>query len=143
MIRSVVPGKEEVAVALFVVQMKNVPGQLAAVLDVLAAAGVNVMITAVTAEDRGTVLFVGDDDAATRAAFTDADIGYDEKSSIVVRVQNRPGAGAEFCRTLAAAGVNIEYLLPLEVDREHAVLVLVVDDEGLARQVLGDLVLAT
>jgi hypothetical protein len=126
--------------ALFVVQMKNVPGQLAAVLDVLAAAGVNVMITAVTAEDRGTVLFVGDDDATTRAAFTEADIGYDEKSSIVVRVKNRPGAGAALCRALASAGINLEFLLPLEVDREHAVLVLVVDDEARTRTVLGDLV---
>lgn len=129
--------------ALFVVQMKNVPGQLAAVLDVLAAAGVNVMITAVTSEDRGTVLFVGDDDAATRAAFTDADIAYEEKSSLVVRVDNKPGAGAALCRRLASAEINIEFLLPLEVDRESAVLVLVVDDQDAARQVLADLVLVT
>jgi hypothetical protein len=142
MIRSVVPGKEEVAVALFVVQMKNVPGQLAAALDALAAAGVNVMITAVTSEDRGTVLFVGDDDAATRAAFTDADIPYEEKSSLVVRLDNKPGAGAAFCRRLAAAGVNVEFLLPLEVDREQAVLVVVVDDEDRARELLSDVLLA-
>jgi hypothetical protein len=129
-------------VALFVVQMKNVPGQLAAALDALAAAGVNVMITAVTSEDRGTVLFVGDDDAATRAAFTDADIPYEEKSSLVVRLDNKPGAGAAFCRRLAAAGVNVEFLLPLEVDREQAVLVVVVDDEDRARELLSDVLLA-
>jgi len=128
--------------SLFAVQMKNVPGELAAVLDTLAAAGVNVMITAVTAEDRGTVLFVADDDAATRAAFTDADVSYDERSSVVIRVDNRPGAGATFCRTLADAGINIDFLLPLEVDRQHATLVLVVDDQDKARRVLGDLVLS-
>jgi hypothetical protein len=133
---------EKIAMALFVVHMKNVPGQLAAVLDVLAAAGVNVMITAVTAEAQGTVLFVGDDDAATRAAFTEADVAYEEKSSIVVKVENRPGAGAAFCRALAAVGVNIEFLLPLEVDRDRAFLVLVVDDEAKAKLVLGDLVVA-
>jgi hypothetical protein len=126
--------------SLFVVQMKNVPGELAAVLDTLAKAGVNVMITAVTAEDRGTVLFVGDDDAATRAAFTDAGVSYDERSSIVMRVANRPGAGAAFCRTLGEAGINIDFLLPLEVNRESATLVLVVDDEDKARRLLGDLV---
>jgi len=128
--------------SLFVVQMKNVPGELAAVLDTLAGAGVNVMITAVTAEDRGTVLFVADDDAATRAAFTEADVSYAERSSVVIRAENRPGAGAAFCRTLADAGVNIDFLLPLEVDREHATLVLVVDDQDKARRLLGDLVLA-
>lgn len=124
--------------SLFVVQMKNSPGELAAVLDTLAAAEVNVMLTAVTGDDRGTVLFVGDDDAATRAAFTEADVAYDERSSLVIRVENRPGVGAVFSRQLADAGVNIDFLLPLEVDRGLATLVLVVDDEDRARGVLGD-----
>ena len=127
--------------SLFVVQMKNVPGELANVLDVLAAGRVNVMITAVTAGDQGTVLFVGDNDAGTRSAFTEAGIAYDERSSVVIRVNNRPGAGAAFCRTLADAGVNVDFLLPLEVNSAHATLVLVVDDEDKARDVLGDLVL--
>ena len=128
--------------SLFVVQMKNVPGELATVLDTLAVAGVNVMITAATAGDQGTVLFVGDDDAATRAAFTEAGIAYDERSSVVIRANNRPGAGAAFCRKLADAGINIEFLLPLEVDRESAILALVVDDEERTRSVLRDVVLA-
>jgi hypothetical protein len=124
--------------SLFVVQMKNQPGELATVLDALADGGVNVMLTAVTAEDRGTVLFVGDDDAATRGALTDSGVSYDERSSVVIRVENRPGVGAAFCRELADAAVNIDFLLPLEVNGAHATLVLVVDDEDKARRVLGD-----
>jgi len=128
--------------SVFIVQTKDHPGELAAVLEVLAAGGVNVMLASVTAEGRGTVLFVGDDDAATRAALTEADVAYDERSSVVIRVANRAGAGAAFCRTLADAGINVEFLLPLEVDREQATLVLVVDDQEKAWRILGDVVVA-
>jgi hypothetical protein len=132
---------EVATVNVFVVQLEDRPGELATLLERLAAANVNVMVAAITSSGTGTVTLVGDDDAATREALSGAGYSFDARHAIKVRAAHRAGEGAAFCRLLADAGVNIELVLPLTITQDIAVLVLGVDDPAKAEAALGDRVL--
>jgi len=123
---------------VFVIQLENRPGELATLLERLAAADVNVILAAVPIAGTGTVTIVADDDDTAAAALTRAAYSFSTQSAVKVRADNRPGAAAGFSRALADVGVNIELLLPVEITPEIAILVLAVDDPEMAEKALGD-----
>jgi len=125
-------------VDVFVVQLEDRPGELATLLERLAAAKVNVMVAATTSSGTGTVTLVADDDTATRETLSGVGYSFDARHAIKVRAANQPGEGAAFCRRLADAGVNIQLVLPLTITQDIAVLVLGVDDLAKAEAALGD-----
>jgi len=125
-------------VDVFVVQLEDRPGELATLLERLAAADVNVMVAAITSSGTGTVTLIGDNDTATRETLSGAGYAFETRHAIKVRAANRPGEGAAFCRRLADAGVNIEFVLPLTITQDIAVLVLGLDDPAKAEAALGD-----
>lgn len=121
----------------FTVEFDNQPGQLAGLCEVMAARGVNLVLCGAAHGERGTVVFIADDESAARTALQDAGIEVTERTALTVRLKNAPGAGAAMFRKLAVAGVNVDVFLPVRVSDTQFMAVICVDDVDTARSVLG------
>lgn len=96
------------------VVLSDKPGQLATLGGAVGEAGVNIAgMCAFTGEGRGIIHVLVSDDAVARAVSALEQAGMavaDERSVLVVDVEDRPGSLGELARLLADAGVNIELL---------------------------------
>ncbi|GEM_PF-424811 len=128
--------------SVFTVYLANRPGELARLCEALAASGVNIVLSATTRGEDGTVVFIADDEAAAESALTDAGIGYARRPSLTIRLENQPGTGAATFRRLADAGVNADLLLPVRVSDELFFAVICVDDAAKAARALGPQVIS-
>ncbi|HEY6747829.1 MAG TPA: hypothetical protein VI357_19190 [Mycobacteriales bacterium] len=124
----------------FTVEMQSRPGELARLCEAMAGGKINMILSAVTDGDRGTVAFVVDDEQAARTALDEAGIDFRERPAVTVRMDNLPGTGAVAFRRLADAGVNLELLLPVQVSPQEFYAVLCVDDAESAYAALRDYV---
>jgi hypothetical protein len=92
--------------------LEHRPGELARLGEVSGEAGVSIRgLAAFTGEGRGVVHVLLDDEAVAgcRAALERAGIGIaDERTVLVVEVENRPMAIGELSRQLADANVNVD-----------------------------------
>ncbi|HEY9376140.1 MAG TPA: hypothetical protein VIQ02_03490 [Jiangellaceae bacterium] len=122
----------------FTVEFDNQPGELARLCEAMAARGVNIVVCGVAHGASGTVAFIADDEMAARTALEGAEIEFDERSALTVRMDNVPGAGATTFRKLADAGVNVELLLPVRVSAEEFLAVICAEDLDAATSALGD-----
>lgn len=124
----------------FLVEVADRPGALARLCEVLAAREVNLVVCAMVLGVQGMVAFVTDDEAAARDAMRDAEIDYAEGEALTVRLRNVPGAGAAAFGALAAAGVNLELVLPIRIYDDQFYAVICPGDVPAAVQALGELV---
>ena len=96
----------------FTVILADRPGELARLGEVTGDAGVNIRgLAAFTGEGRGFIHLLFDDEHVERArkAFENAGMGIaDERTVLVVDIQDRPGTLGELTRMLADANVNVE-----------------------------------
>jgi hypothetical protein len=126
----------------FTVEFENQPGELARLCEAMAARGVNIVVAGTAHGDTGTVAFIADDEMAARTALEGAEIEFDERPALTVRMDNRPGAGAATFRKLADAGVNIDLLLPVLVSSDEFHAVICAGDLDAAASALGDQVVS-
>jgi hypothetical protein len=129
-------------VSAFTVEFANQPGELARLCEAMADHGVNIVVCGVAHGETGTIAFIADDDVAARTALEGAEIEFDERSAITVRIDNVPGAGARTFRRLADAGVNVDLLLPVRVSAEEFLAVICAEDLDAAASALGDQVVS-
>jgi len=128
----------EVAMNLFTVELKNQPGELAQLGEVLGQRGVNAELAGVTAGDHGTILFTASDEAAARTALEGAGIEFTERPALQVKCLDQPGEAGKIGRTLADANVNVEGLLSVSICQGEVVFAVSVDKFDEARTALGD-----
>jgi hypothetical protein len=126
----------------FTVVFDNQPGELARLCEAMAARGANIVVCGVAHGDSGTVAFIADDEMAARSALEGAEIEFDERPALTVRMDNVPGAGAATFRKLADAGVNIDLLLPVRVSADEFLAVICAEDLDAAASALGDQVVS-
>jgi hypothetical protein len=126
----------------FTVEFDNQPGELARLCEAMAARGVNIVVCGAAHGDTGTVAFIADDELGARTALEGAEIEYDERPALTVRMDNVPGAGAQTFRKLADAGVNIDLLLPVRVSAEEFLAVICAEDLDAVADALGDQVVS-
>lgn len=123
---------------LFSVELKNQPGELAHLCEVLGPRGVNIQAAGVTSGDHGTVTFSASDEAAARTGLEAAGIECTERPALQVRCADQPGELAKISRTLASANVNIEGLLEVSICEGEVIFALSADKFDEARAALGD-----
>lgn len=122
----------------FVVELKNIPGEMARVTETLAEKGINVLPCGFGAADQFLLGFVTADDDGSRTALKDAGIPLRELPVVTVSLEDKPGTAAAANRALADAGVNIEAFFPVGCDEARYTFAVCVDDVEGARRALGD-----
>ena len=123
--------------SVFTVDLKNQPGELARLCEAMAGSGINLVLSATTRGEDGTVVFIADNEAAAETVLQDAGIAYTMRLALTIRMENQPGTGAATFRKLADVGVNAGLLLPIRVSDDLFFAVICVDDADKARRALG------
>jgi hypothetical protein len=122
----------------FTVHMANRPGQLAALTDKLAAAGVHIeALAAFSQGDEGTIRLMASDVDEARRVLRDSGIRFEEQKVIETVIKDEPHALAELTRKLADSGVNIEAMYLLHANGESLHFAVAVDDHEGAVSRLG------
>jgi hypothetical protein len=122
----------------FVVQLPNQPGELARLLEGLAARGLDLRsIGASGIASQGAAVLVLNDAEAAREVLRTGKYSFTEGEAIVTTAPDEPGAVAGIARRLADAGVNLQGLAILGWHQGKAELALSVDNPDVARRVLG------
>jgi hypothetical protein len=127
--------------SVFTVDVKNQPGELARLCEAMAGGGVNLVLSATTRGEGGTVVFIADDEASAQTVLENTGIEYTMRPALTIRMENQPGTGAATFRKLANAGVNADLLLPVRVSDDLFFAVICVDDADKARHALGEQVI--
>jgi len=126
---------------VFITEAANQPGELARHTEALASRGINMSsIVCLGMGERGGAAFLSADEAGLRSALMDAGLAYREVPFIPVAVEDRPGTAASAARALADAGVNIEFMAPVDMSDHMVTLAIGVDNVEKARQALGSIV---
>ncbi|MEV8516226.1 hypothetical protein [Dactylosporangium sp. NPDC051484] len=126
---------------IFTIDLKNQPGELAHVGEVLGQRGVNLELGGVTAGDHGLVFLTATDEDTARAALDAGRMPYTEHPAIQVKCADRPGEVGRFARKLTDGNVNIEGLLPMSICGGEVVFATCTDNPDEARRILGDQVI--
>jgi hypothetical protein len=116
------------------VSLVNRPGTLLLASDALARAGINIDgACGYVCESRGLFHVLVDEAERARRALLDAGFMIeDERSVVVVSIENRPGTAAAILRHVAEVGLNIDLLYTTADGR----LVLGGDDVAAIRRAL-------
>ncbi len=124
----------------FVVQIDNRPGSLSHLAHILALRDVNIHhIAAVGCGEAALVLLTVSNDTVTREVLRQSGYSFHEGESLLVQVDDKPGALAETTERLAAAGVNVMSTLVLGRHKGIVDLALTVDDMAKGREAIADL----
>jgi len=123
----------------FIVEATNRPGELARVAEVIAQRGINIEAFSIGHGTQGALAFMGHDEKGLKSALTAEGITYKEIPVVTIWLEDKPGAVAKTARRLADAGVNIEFLAPVEYKQDRRATVAIgVDNVNAARIALDD-----
>ena len=124
----------------FVVQVPNKPGQMAALAEQMAAAGVDLRaIGGGGLGDVGHFILTTADDDKAREVLESGSWTFIEGESLLAEVDDRPGGMARVARALADENVNVLGHLFLGRWSDRATFAFVVDDPDKARAILEKL----
>jgi hypothetical protein len=120
------------------VVLKNVPGMLADLSELLGKEGVNIRAVSVAdTSDVSTVRFVVDDPAKALNILKGHDYSVYETDVLAIEMPDHPGALSAVVRPLKDANINAHYLYPfLGRVSNQAILILGVDRIDEAQAVL-------
>ncbi|HEX9093802.1 MAG TPA: ACT domain-containing protein [Coriobacteriia bacterium] len=105
-------------------------GLLADVCDALSKAGVNIAsISAYERDGVGKFLLVTSDNAKAMAALGRLNAESAEWPVLVVEMENRPGALEAIARTMAEAGINVDYCYGTVAADSNATVVFRTSDD--------------
>ncbi len=123
---------------VFLVDLKNKPGELARVTEAIAAKGINIeAFSGATCSDSGRVALMTNDEPTTRTLLKDSGFTYTELEATDAAFRHEPGALAKATRRLADAGINIEAALPPGMEGNEVHVAFVTSDPVKAKQVLS------
>lgn len=110
-------------VSLWRKETQNAPGVLAEVLEPLAASGANLRVVmgyALGDTGRAAIEVFPVSGKKTTSAATQAGLAPAQVSALFVEGDDRPGLGAAMAKSIANAGVNIEFVVAQTVGRKFS-----------------------
>jgi hypothetical protein len=123
----------------FIVEARNRPGELARITETIAKQGVNIEAFCIGYENSGLAAFLSHDETALRNALKADGFKHKEIPYLTIWLDNRPGTVAQATRRLADAGVNVEFLAPVDYTPDRrATICIGVDKLDVARSTLSD-----
>ena len=115
-------------VTQFIISMENIPGALADIANRVGYAGINIRgISVVGVGEKSTLYLVTNDPVATERVFKEGGIKFVEDRVVAIELEDIPGALSECSKSLADAGINIEYLYPFIARTPNAIVILKTD----------------
>ena len=119
--------------------LENKPGQLSAICQTLADAGINIAtLSLADTSDFGIVRMIVDDHEKAKRVLSEKGHAVNVREVIAVCVPDRPGGMAEVMTVLDASGANIEYSYAFSFHKaERAVLVFRFSDNDKAEAALA------
>ncbi|NJD26879.1 MAG: ACT domain-containing protein [Chloroflexi bacterium] len=123
---------------LFMVDMKDQPGELARLAEAIARKGINIeSITGLASRGGGTVAVLTNDEAGTRSALSEAGCQASEMEIATASLEHKPGTLAATARKLADAGINVTAVLPIGMADGKVGVAFATDQPAKAREILG------
>jgi hypothetical protein len=114
-------------------------GLLAEVTEELAAAGVDIRgIGAYDKDDQGEFMLLTGDNGAAEEILVDMGASVERNDVVVVTMEQRAGELQKISRTLADAGINVNWVYATTGDGSHTNVVLRTDDAMRTAEVLGE-----
>jgi hypothetical protein len=105
--------------------LKNEPGMLSLVSDLLGANGINIIAFYVaTEEERGKLHFVANDPEKAVNVLKTAGYAIDVREVIACETPNHPGGLNAVLKPLKAADINVDYIYPCLGTGDITVLIL-------------------
>jgi hypothetical protein len=123
------------------VAIENLPGRLAAICEVLGAHSINIKDLAIVDNvEQGVVRFICSEPDRCHALLIERGLYVLEAEVITVDLADAPGRLARLTRTLAEAGINVDYAYGSEGPSESRMrLVLKVSNAARAAEIIGSL----
>ncbi len=123
----------------FDVALKNQPGTLADLAELLANSGVNIKAIATENSDAGVgkAKLVTEDEKTTRAALERGRFPFVETEILHISLLDRPGELAKIARMLAKTKVNIDSIFILGKENGETSVGMKVSDLNAAKRILG------
>jgi hypothetical protein len=122
----------------FVVQLPNRPGELAHLAQGLCDRGVNIhQIQGSAAGDLGLALIYTDNDEITRDVLDTLGLSYVTGGTLLLELDDTPGALGDLTRKLEQGGVQLHGCCVVGRHNGRVEWSLSLDDDRLARKVLG------
>jgi hypothetical protein len=123
----------------FIVEIRNMPGELARVTEAIAQKGINLLgFTGAACGETGSLVLLTNDEAGTRSALSGAGFQSREVELVVASLANEPGTLAAVARKLADAGVNVEAALPTGMEGGKVSVAFATDNPARAREAIGE-----
>ena len=121
----------------FIVEARNRPGELARVTETIAKQGVNIEAFCLGYDNNGLCALISHDENGLRTALKSDGTHHKEIPYLTIWLENRPGTIAQTAKQLADAGVNIEFLAPVELTQDRrSIFAIGVDKIDVARNTL-------
>ena len=132
----------------FEIVVKNEPGALVKVCELLNGKGVNIKAVATEAVDKaslstertsdsGVIKLVTQDEETTREALSSASLAFRESELLQLDVVDRPGELLKIAKKLADAKINVDSIFILGHEGDTTAVALVVDDVDAATELVG------
>jgi hypothetical protein len=123
----------------FIVEAANRPGELARVTELIAGRGINIEAFSLGYGSHGALAFLAQDEKGLKNALSADGITHKEVPLLTIWLEDKPGTIAKAAKRLGDAGVNIEFLAPVDFTQDRKATVAVgVDNISAARAVLSD-----
>ncbi|MPZ51452.1 MAG: hypothetical protein GEU79_01740 [Acidimicrobiia bacterium] len=121
----------------FVVNIEGRSGRLAALTQLLGAAGVNIeALTGYSHDGKGTLRIIVDDAIATKRVLREAALGFTEHAVLTTNMAHRPGELGRVTGALADADIGVDAIYVLRTHADGIELALSVEDPEAAYDVL-------
>jgi hypothetical protein len=123
---------------LFIIQLKDQPGTLAGLAEVLATKGINIeSIGGIEGGGTGMLALLTNDEDSSRKALAEAGYTVREIEVATTALEHKPGTFAAAARKLADAGINVTAVLPIPMAEGKVGVAFATDNPARARELLG------
>lgn len=122
----------------FIVQVPNRPGEFGHLARALGMRGINITnFSGSGAGDVACALLTTDDDEATREVLRSMGLAFVAGSTIMIEIEDKPGALADITERLGRAKILIKGICMIGCREGHREFAISVEDEDAARAALG------
>ena len=119
--------------------LKNEPGQLSTVSELLGSSGIKIVaFYATNDESQGGIRFISNDPEKALNILKTSGYETNEKEVIACETPRHPGALNALLKPLKSANINIEYIYPCMGTGDNTVLILGVDPVQEVLKILED-----